>query len=73
MRFISILLQWFSTKQPDPDNTETKKAVIQLILIDNFLVLLIAFWLGISFAINYPEVAQDFLDVFGWIGRILNN
>ena len=64
MRFISILLQWFSTKQPDPDNKETKKAVIQLILIDNFLVLLIAFWLGVLFAVNNLEAAQGFLRVF---------
>lgn len=72
MRFISILLQWFSTKEPDPDNTETKKAVLQLLLVDNFFVLLIAFWLGVLFAVNNPESAQEFLNLFetirSWLG-----
>lgn len=72
MRFISILLQWFATNKPDPDNTETKKAVIQLLLIDNFIVLLFAFWLGIIFATNYPAAAQEFLQLFDWFTGFLN-
>jgi hypothetical protein len=47
--------------------------VIQLLLIDNVVVLLLAFWLGISFALQYPEVAQEFLNTFSWVERIVGN
>lgn len=72
MRFIRILLQWFATNKPDPDNKATKKAVIQLLLIDNFIVLLLAFWLGILFAVNNPEGAQQFLQIFDWLIGFVN-
>lgn len=72
MRFIRILLQWFSTNKPDPDNKDTKKAVIQLLLIDNFIVLLLSFWLGILFAVNNPEAAQQFLQIFDWLFGFVN-
>lgn len=72
MRFIHILLQWFSNQQPDPDNKETKKAVIQLLLVDNFIVLLLSFVLGMLFAINYPTAAEEFLQLFSWISREFN-
>ena len=64
MKFIFILWQWFSNNRPNPKENETKKAVIQLILIDNFFVLLIAFWLGVLFAVNNPELAKSFLNLF---------
>ena len=64
MKFIFILLQWFSKNKPNPSETETKKAVIHLLLIDNFLVLFLAFWLGVLFAVYNPEAAQSFLNLF---------
>lgn len=71
MRFILTLLQWFSKNQPDPDDKETKRAVLKLLLVDNFLVLLVAFWLGVSFAVYYPEAANDFLNLFDWLRALI--
>jgi preprotein translocase subunit SecY len=59
MRFISILWQWFSTKRANPSDYETKKAVLQLLWIDNLLVMIICFWAGIRFTLLYPEIAEQ--------------
>ena len=64
MKFLLVLLQWFSKDKTDPPNTETKKAIIQLLLIDNFIVLMLAFWLGVLFAVNNPQAAEGFLNLF---------
>jgi hypothetical protein len=43
MRFVSILLQWFAKHKPNPDDTETKKAVMKLLLLDNFVIIALSF------------------------------
>jgi hypothetical protein len=34
--------------------------------------LLLAFWLGILFAVNNPEAAQQFLQIFDWLFGFVN-
>lgn len=67
MRFVSILLQWFAKHKPNPDDTETKKAVMKLLLLDNFIIIALSFWLGVRFALSYPDVAEEFVNVFSWL------
>jgi preprotein translocase subunit SecY len=62
MRFISILWQWFSTKKANPSDYETKKAVLQLLWIDNLVVMILCFWAGIRFTLLYPEIAEQIIE-----------
>lgn len=68
MKFLIILWQWFSSKHPDPNVKDTKTAVTKLILIDNMVVLLLAFGLGMWFAIHNPEIAEQLID---WLSSLL--